>query len=86
MCAQFFRDLVARGSPAAEPLLVVLDGLDETLTLHRLVVFPELGTSFKTTKLLESVMAQIEAKTARVDCWRTSGAEAAVVCRRAAGH
>ena len=48
------------------------EGLDETLTLHRLNVFAELGTSFKTTNLLESVMARIEAKTERVDRWRTS--------------
>ena len=48
------------------------EGLDETLTLHRLGVFPELGTSFKTTNLLESVMARVEAKTERVDRWRTS--------------
>ena len=48
------------------------EGLDETLTLHRLNVFTELGTSFKTTNLLESVMARVEAKTERVDRWRTS--------------
>lgn len=48
------------------------EGLEETLTLHRLGVFPELGTSFKTTNLLESVMARVEAKTHRVDRWRTS--------------
>lgn len=48
------------------------EGLDETLTLHRLGVFPELGTSLKTTNLLESVMARVEAKTLRVDRWRTS--------------
>jgi hypothetical protein len=48
------------------------EGLEETLTLHRLTVFPALGTSFKTTTLLESVMARVEAKTERVDRWRTS--------------
>lgn len=48
------------------------EGLDETLTLHRLNVFPELGVSFKTTNLIESVMARVAAKTARVDRWRTS--------------
>ena len=48
------------------------EGLDETLTLHRLKVIAELGTSFKTTNLLESVMARVEAKTERVDRWRTS--------------
>ncbi len=48
------------------------EGLEETLTLHRLGVFAELGTSFKTTNLIESVMARLEAKTERVDRWRTS--------------
>ena len=48
------------------------EGLAETLTLHRLGIFPELGVSFKTTNLLESVMARLEAKTERVDHWRTS--------------
>lgn len=48
------------------------EGLEETLTLHRLGVFPELGVSFKTTNLIESVMARREAKTQRVTRWRTS--------------
>jgi transposase-like protein len=48
------------------------EGLEETLTLHRLGVFAALGTSFKTTNLIESVMARVEEKTVRVDHWRTS--------------
>ena len=48
------------------------EGLDETLTLHRLAVFTELGISLKTTNLIESVMARLEAKTRRVSRWRTS--------------
>jgi putative transposase len=48
------------------------EGLEETLTLHRLGVFPELGVSFKTTNLIKSVMARLEAKTQRVTRWRTS--------------
>ena len=48
------------------------EGLEETLTFHRLGVFPELGKSFKTTNLIESVMARLEARTQRVDRWRTS--------------
>lgn len=48
------------------------EGLEETLTLHRLNVFPELGVSFKTTNLIESVMARLEARTRRVTRWRTS--------------
>ena len=48
------------------------EGLEDTLTLHRLDVFAELGTSFKTTNLIESVMARVDAKTRRVGRWRTS--------------
>ena len=48
------------------------EGLEETLTLHRLNVFATLGVSFKTTNLIESVMARLEAKTRRVTRWRTS--------------
>lgn len=48
------------------------EGLDETLTLHRLNVFVELGVSFRTTNLIESVMARLEAKTQRVTRWKTS--------------
>jgi len=48
------------------------EGLEETLTLHNLGVFPEMGTGFKTTNLIESVMARVEAKTQRVDRWKTS--------------
>jgi transposase-like protein len=63
------RELALRNESAAASLL---EGLEETLTLHRLNVFPELGTSFKTTNLIESVMARVEQKTARVDRWQTS--------------
>ena len=48
------------------------EGLDETLTLHRLGVDPDLRKSLHTTNLIESVMAQIERKTQRVDHWRNS--------------
>jgi putative transposase len=48
------------------------EGLEETLTLHRLGLFRELGASFKTTNVLESVMAQVEQRTGKVDHWRTS--------------
>jgi len=48
------------------------EGLEETLTLHRLGVFAQLGVSFKTTNLIENVMSQLERKTHRVSHWRTS--------------
>ena len=35
------------------------EGLEETLTLHRLGVFPILGRSLKTTNCLESIMSLI---------------------------
>ena len=48
------------------------EGLDETLTLHRLRVPEELRTSLHTTNLIESVMACLERHTRRVTHWRTS--------------
>lgn len=48
------------------------EGFEETLTLHRLGLFSELGISLKTTNLLESVNAQLGQKTDKVDCWRNS--------------
>jgi len=48
------------------------EGLEETLTLHRLKVFAELGVSLKTTNILESIHARVDSRTARVDHWRTS--------------
>ena len=48
------------------------EGSEETLTLHRLGVFRELGTSFKTTNCLESINALVGQRTDKVDRWRTS--------------
>lgn len=48
------------------------EGLEETLTLHRLGYFRELGTSFKTTNCIESLMALIGQKTNKVDYWKNS--------------
>ncbi len=63
------RELALLNASAARSLE---EGLEETLTLHRLGVFPDLGTSFKTTNVIESVMARIDAKLRRVARWRTS--------------
>ncbi|MGH7695498.1 MAG: IS256 family transposase [Gemmatimonadaceae bacterium] len=63
------RELALRNASAAASLR---EGLEETLTLHRLGVFPALGRSLKTTNLLENVMARVEERTARIDHWRTS--------------
>lgn len=62
-------ELHLRNASAAASLA---EGLEETLTLHRLGVAAELGVSLKTTNLIESVMARLEAKTHRVTRWRTS--------------
>jgi len=48
------------------------EGIEETLTLHRLGVFPLVGRSLKTTNVLESVNAQAEQRCGRVDHWKTS--------------
>jgi len=48
------------------------EGLEETLTLHRLGVFPTLGVSLKTTNCLESINALVGQRTDKVDHWRTS--------------
>jgi transposase-like protein len=63
------RELRVLNESAARSLA---EGLDETLTLHRLGVAGELGRSFKTTNALESVMAQVEQRTGKVDGWRAS--------------
>jgi putative transposase len=50
----------------------LLEGLEETLTLHRLGVFPQLGRSLKTTNCLESLNSLVEQRVGKVDHWRTS--------------
>ena len=66
---QLIKELEQSNASAARSLE---EGLEETLTLHRLEVFTKLGISFKTTNLIESVMARVEAKVHRVTRWRTS--------------
>ena len=63
------RELTPINASAARSLE---EGLDETLTLPRLGVAEALGTSSKTTNLIESVMARVDARTRRVARWRTS--------------
>lgn len=48
------------------------EGFEETLTLHRLELFPELGRSLKTTNCLESINAQVSRLTKRVTYWKNS--------------
>ena len=48
------------------------EGLEETLTLHRLGVYARLGLSFKTTNCLESVNAMAEQRCGKVKAWKNS--------------
>jgi transposase-like protein len=48
------------------------EGLEDTLTLHRLGLYGLLGRSLKTTNCLESVNALVEERCAKVDHWKNS--------------
>jgi transposase-like protein len=48
------------------------EGLEETLTLHKLRMFEKLGTSFKTTNCIENINTQLAIHTDRVDHWQNS--------------
>lgn len=48
------------------------EGLEQTLTLHKLGLFSKLGESFKTTNCIESVNRQLGTHTDRVDHWQNS--------------
>lgn len=49
------------------------EGLEETLTLHRLGLYGCLSISFKTTNCMESIMSLVEERCAKVDHWKNSG-------------
>jgi transposase-like protein len=66
---QLHAELDERNQSAAGSLA---EGLDETLTLHRLGVYGVLGISLKTTNCIESVNALIEERCAKVDRWQNS--------------
>jgi transposase-like protein len=67
--ARLQRDLEKRNQSAARSLA---EGVEETLTLHRVGVFPLLGESFKTTNCLESINAAVAARCDKVDHWVNS--------------
>ena len=67
--AQLHSDLEERNQSAAGSLA---EGLEETLTLHRLGVYGVLGCSLKTTNCIESINAQVEERCAKVDRWQNS--------------
>lgn len=48
------------------------EGLEETLTLHRLGLFAELGRSLKTTNCIENLNGQVERRIRKVKRWHHS--------------
>lgn len=48
------------------------EGIEETLTLHRLGVFSQVGRSFKTTNCIESAHSMVEDLCSKVDFWKNS--------------
>jgi transposase-like protein len=48
------------------------EGLEETLTLHRLGVFPLLGRSLRTTNCLESINSLIEIRCGKIRYWKNA--------------
>jgi transposase-like protein len=67
--AKVRKELTVLNSSAAASLD---EGLDETLTLHRLGCGRTLGLSLKTTNILESIHARVASRTDKVDVWRNS--------------
>jgi len=65
--ATLARALVRENPSAAASLH---EGLEETLTLHRLGLAEQLGRSFATTNVLESINAQVERLIRRVTRWQ----------------
>ena len=66
---QIHRELEKVNQSAARSLA---EGVEETLTLHRLGVYSVLGQSFKTTNCIESINALVEERCSKVDSWRNS--------------
>lgn len=63
------RELQSVNESAANSLM---EGMEETLTLHSLGLSPELCKSLNTTNCMESVMAQLGQYTDKVDRWHNS--------------
>lgn len=66
---QLHRELEKVNLSAANSLM---EGLEETLTIHHLGLSPELSKSLSTTNCIESVMSQMGQYTDKVDRWRNS--------------
>ena len=63
------RELLSLNRSAANSLM---EGLEETLTLHRLGIFDELGRSLKTTNAIESLNSQLGRYLRKVKHWMHS--------------
>ena len=66
---QLHRELEKVNMSAANSLM---EGLEETLTIHRLGLSPELAHSLSTTNCIEALMAQMGSYTDKVDRWHNS--------------
>ena len=66
---QLHQELEKFNESAANSLL---EGLEETLTIHHLGLSPELARSLGTTNCIEGVMSQIGSYTDKVDRWHNS--------------
>ena len=66
---KLYKELVPLNEGAAKSLL---EGLEETLTLHHLGLSSELAKSLNTTNCIESLMSQLGQYTDKVDRWQNS--------------
>lgn len=66
---KLLRELDGENQSAAASLR---EGLDETLTLHKLGLFAALGLSFKTTNCIESINSMAEQRCGKVRRWQNS--------------
>ena len=66
------QELDQRNLSAVSAAASLAEGLEETLTLHRLGVYGLIGRSLKTTNCLESVNSLIEERCGKVDAWKNS--------------
>lgn len=66
---QIHRELQTINRRAANSLM---EGLEQTLTVHRLGMFEQLGSSLKTTNCIESLNSQLDKYIGRVKRWHNS--------------
>jgi transposase-like protein len=67
--SELYNELIRTNETAANSLM---EGLEETLTLHKLGLSPELCKSLNSTNCMESVMSGLGQYTDKVDRWRNS--------------